>query len=219
MISDTTIRDVQTLHSLELNNVTKRNIDLLVLRYMAQRVLLTLRTLEEPLDARRPFLYNVAERYGRLHRIVLYRPQELLSNKSLAFVGFVSLRRLSGDATIGDELSSADRRMLAMLKHIPGLLGYSSLELRPGRWYNLVLLEHVDIKAHLKHIPMHQYAAYQLAPRAYEWIRIHTGEMPMGLAGNELRIVKTKHYAFQALEENLSMYEVTYGEHGEARKA
>ncbi len=203
---------VDALSSLSINKVHKRKIDLLALRYMAQQLRLTLHTMEQPLTDKLPVLYAAAERRCCAHRIALYDPQQLMQNKPLAFVGFVSGRWADSDVAVSHELYHADAQMLAALAHIPGLLSYSSLEIRPGRWYNLVVLQNVSGKAHLKSIKMHQYAAYELAPRAYDWIRIHSGLIPAGLAGNAMDILGTKHYVYEHTDNTVLMCEVTYEE-------
>jgi len=58
--------------------------------------------------------------------------------------------------------------LLKELVNASGLLCYSSLELRTGKWYNLVLLADFNIKTHLKNSAIHCYGAYQLAARYYE---------------------------------------------------
>ncbi len=201
---------VEALAHLNRNNVHKRKIDLLVLRYIAQQLYLTLQTMEQPLTDRPPFLYTASERRSCSHRIVLYDPPQLLQSRSLAFVGFVSGRRAGTDPSIGRELYAVDSQMLVELARIPGLLAYASLELRPGHWYNLVVLQNLESKAHFRHIGTHQYAAYELAPRAYDWIRIHSGVMPGGLISNTMDILKTKHYVYQPSDSSPLMCEVVY---------
>src|SRR5437763_295547 len=66
----------------------KENLDLVILRYMAQRIYVTLYLLDEPADPSRPLLYYSEEGRKHTHRIAIYRPQELLPNSGLDFVGF-----------------------------------------------------------------------------------------------------------------------------------
>lgn len=201
---------VQDLNQLTHNNVIKGKIDLLVLRHMAQQLRLTLLTLEQSSQTNSPSVYEFIERRCSRHRIVFYKPASLFSEEELSFVGFVSGRHIVQDSAIGDELQYADQDMLAQLIHIPGLLGYSSLEVQPGRWYNLVVMHNLETKDDLKQINRHQHAAYQLAPRAYSWIRIHSGIFPGGLLRNTPRLLKTKHYAFLPDQHNFQMHEVIY---------
>ncbi len=203
-------RAVEALSQLNINNVHKRKIDLLVLRYMAQQLRLTLQTLEQPLTDNPPFLYAATERRCCSHRVALYDPLQLLQSRSLAFVGFVSGRRADTNSAVDQELHDADGQMLAELARIPGLLAYSSMEVRPGHWYNLVVLQNLDIKTHFRHSNMHQYAAYDLAPCAYDWIRIHSGILPAGLAAAAMDVLKTKHYVYQHTDNTVSMCEVIY---------
>ena len=71
------------------------------------------------------------------------------------------------------------------------------MELRNGNWYNIVLLSDADAKKHIRSAETHVYAAYQLAPRYYEWIRLHSGVIPGGLDQVELMLQKTRYYVFQ----------------------
>ncbi|GCE04366.1 hypothetical protein [Dictyobacter aurantiacus] len=202
---------VDTIDLLTVNKVVKGRLDLMVLRHMACQLQLALLTTSQQVDmTKSPMVYELTERQSCLHRIVFYRSQVLHEQETLSFVGFVSGRQTGSDDILNEELSQADRHMLAKLTHIPGLLAYSSMELRPGRWYNLVMMQTLDVKANLKGIDMHQHAAYHLAPRAYDWIRIHSGIFPGGLAKNAPQLLKSKHYAFHHQTNNFQMHEIMY---------
>ena len=170
--------------------------DLVVLHYMTQQVRVTLQAPGQTEHSSLPWNYYLNERQGRTHRILLYQPQQLLQKHDLAFVGFVSGRQLNADPEIIDRLNAADYDMLSELAHVPGLLSYSSLELRAGRWYNLVVLKSLEIKAHFHTIGAHRYAAYELSPHYYEWIRLHSGSLAGGLAGGKMALCGTKYYTF-----------------------
>jgi hypothetical protein len=163
---------------------------------MAQQVRITLQAPGQIRDAALPWNYYLNERQRRTHRILIYQPQSLLQKHDLAFVGFVSGRRQDADPEIVDRLNSADYDMLSELAHVSGLLSYSSLELRAGRWYNLVVLKSLDIKSHFHTIGAHRYAAYELSPHYYEWIRLHSGSLSGGLAGGKMALCGTKYYTF-----------------------
>lgn len=51
-------------------------------------------------------------------------------------------------------------------------------------------------KRHIRDSETHKYAAYQLAPRYYEWIRLHNGIMPGGMARCDLVLQKTNRHTF-----------------------
>ncbi|GLV57651.1 hypothetical protein KDH_44870 [Dictyobacter sp. S3.2.2.5] len=202
---------VDRIDLLAVNKVVKGRLDLMVLRHMARQLQLVLLTTEQQPDMTNiPIVYELTERQSCLHRIVFYRPQALYEEETLSFVGFVSGRQTGNDDVLNEELSQADLHMLAKLTHIPGLLAYSSMELRPGRWYNLVMMQTLDVKTNLKGIDMHQHAAYHLAPRVYDWIRIHSGIFPGGLAKNAPQLLKSKHYAFHHQANNFQMHEIMY---------
>jgi hypothetical protein len=174
----------------------KGAIDLVVLRYMARKIRVMLQSMEHSANVALPWLYYLQESRGRAHRIAIYAPQALPALDDCAFVGFISRKQQSIDPFIAHELHRVDQQLLGELVSISGLLAYSSLELHAGNWYNLVLLNDASDKAHFKDIAIHRYAAYQLAPHYYEWIRLHSGMLHGGLAG-ALILQKTKYYRFQ----------------------
>lgn len=178
-------------------HLKKGKLDLVILKLMAQRVYLTLHQLDQPAHAsQQPLLYTLEERHRRVHRIALYRPAELLVPQPLLFVGFVSGKRPFLDRSILDEIHKIDQQLVTGIMDISGILSYSSLELRTGRWYNLVIFTDATTKDELKKSSTHTYAAYHLAPHYYEWIRLHNGIMPGGLVKQDMRLESTKYYVF-----------------------
>jgi len=211
MLQHTLPTKTQQFSDLTGNRSIKGQIDLIVLRHMAQRVLLTLSTSEPGIEAASiPQLFELAERKGSFHRIALYQPEILRQLETISFVGFVSAWQDRVDEMARAELYRMDQQIFPALLRIPGLLGYSSLELRPGRWYNLVLLQNLATGTELKESGAHQYAAYQLAPRVYSWIRLHNGVFPGGLAAMQPKLLTTKHYSFHEEEQNFRMFKVAY---------
>ena len=192
--------------------VKKAKLDLVVLRYMAQRVVVTLRSLGQETIPARPLLYYLDERRRRTHRMAIYNPEELLLHNELAFVGFVSGKLKPLRPSVAADLRIMDRKLVAELANTPGLLSYSSLELHDGNWCNLVLLNDAEVKIRLKNAATHQYAAYELAPGCYEWIRLHNGYMPAGLAGNEMVLQKTRYYMYAGAERRPAIREISYQE-------
>ena len=184
--------------------------DTVLLRYMAQRIYITLYLLDKPADPSQPLLYYLEEGDKYTHRIAIYSPQELLLNNQLEFVGFISRKLQPGDSQVIEEIRTVDKKLIVELINTPGLMSYSSLELHDGRWCNPVLFSGPETKLHLKQSETHKYAAYQLSPRYYEWVRLHNGIMPGGLARNELVLQKTKFYQFHGSHEKPKMRELTY---------
>jgi hypothetical protein len=184
--------------------------DSVLLRYMAQRIYITLYLLDKPTEPSQPLLYYLEEGHKYTHRIAIYNPQELLQNNKLEFVGFISRKMQPGDLQVIEEIRTVDKKLIVELINTPGLMSYSSLELRYGGWCNLVLFSGPETKMHLKQSETHMYAAYQLSPRYYDWVRLHNGIMPGGLARNEMLLQKTKFYQFRGPHEKPKMRERTY---------
>src|SRR5947209_1241513 len=127
--------------------VRKAKLDLVVLRYMAQRVSVTLRSFAQEITPTRSMLF--------------YHPEELLRHNELAFVGFVSGKLKPLRPSVAADLRIMDKKLVKELANTPGLLSYSSLELHEGHWCNLVLLNDPEVKVRLKQSANHQYAAYE----------------------------------------------------------
>jgi hypothetical protein len=194
-----------------LDHSTKKGkLDLVVLRHMVRKLRMTIHTLEQPTSLSQPWLYSLEERHRRTHRLAICGPRELLEHSSLYFVGFVSGKRQSIDQRVIDELNRTDKAMLSEIIHIPGLLSYSSLELRTDNWYNLVLFSDASVKASFDDIATHRYAAYELAPSYYAWIRLHHGILPGGLASHEMLLQRTKYYTFSAMQSGPIVHERSY---------
>ena len=208
MFQDSRLHEQDVLDYRIYTDVNKGRLDLIVLRYMARSVHLIL--LEEAGTTTLPALSYSEERRGRIHRIAVYDPQGLQEQRNLAFVGFVSRKHQPLSASIVEDIHEVDRKLVAELIGTPGLLSYSSLELRTGNWYNLVLFNNPITKRHVKDSETHKYAAYQLAPRYYEWIRLHSGIMPGGIARCDLVLQKTKRYTFQMVSLRPIVRELTY---------
>jgi hypothetical protein len=188
--------------------VHKDKQDLAVLRYMAQQVRVMLQVPGQ--SATLPWIYSLNERQRRSHRIVIYQPQSLLQKQELAFVGFVSGKQQAPDRRVVDCLNDVDQDMLSELVHVPGLLSYSSLELRTGSWYNLVILHSLAVKSHFHTIGTHRHAAYELSPHYYAWIRLHSGSLPGGLTCGKLLLRGTKYYTFPGNGQNPLVQELVY---------
>jgi hypothetical protein len=193
--------------------VKKGKLDLIVLRYMARRLHLTL----HQLDARiltisdQPFIYHLPERYRRTHRIAIYKYQELLFRSNFTFVGFISHKQKDLQPHIIAEIAATDHKLVNELVSNPDILSYSSLELRNGDWCHLVVMNNANAKTHLKNTKTHAYPALQPADHSYEWIRLHNGIMPEGLDHTEMHLQKTRHYSFTATLQRPTIPERSYG--------
>lgn len=199
---------LHTLESSSLQASWQVRVDLHILSYMAHRIYL--RVLNVVGNTKLPSMDYIEERRKRTHRMVIYRQQEYLFQSSLLFVGFVSGVQSQASPAIAQEIQRVDRLFMAELAHNAGLLSYSSLELHPGLWYNLVLLSDHAAKMYFKESSTHRYAAYDLAMHYYAWIRLHNGILPNGLEDNSMRLQSTKYYTFPAIGQNPVMQELHY---------
>lgn len=172
----------------------KNGLDLLVLRYMARRLHLQMRWLDQ--SARGPMRYTLSERRNRFHRLVIYRQHELLHYERLTFVGFISKQHEQAKQEVREAVMETDRQLVLEMADNPGILSYASLELSSGHWYNLVLFGRADYRTPLKNSAAHSLAAYTLAPQYYEWIRLHKGVMPQGLDYSNMVLQHTSYYTF-----------------------
>jgi len=194
----------------QVPEIRKGQIDLMVLRAMSRKIVVTLRSPGLPVETGQPLSYAFEEPRGRQHRMLIFAPHELLALEEMRFVGFVSRRRQSIEQHIIDELFRADELMLGELTRIPGLLSYSSLELRPGNWYNLVLFRDEHVKSHVKQVETHRHAVQMLSPAYYEWIRLHNGLLAHGLPRAEWQLKITRHYRFFGAQQPPVVRELHY---------
>lgn len=193
--------------------IHRRPRDLIVLRYMVRRVVTMLQqpdTLFVIPTMKQPLLYVLQERRSRTHRIALYQTQESFMVPNLFFVGFFSKKQSSLHPQVIEDIAEVDKKLLVELIDTPGLLSYSSLQLHNGNWCNLVLFRDVAAKIHLRSTTTHTYAAYQLAPRYYEWIRLHNGSIDGELAQGQLILQKTHLYIFPTPHGKPIIQELTY---------
>jgi hypothetical protein len=181
MIKNDHSLEVQVSHEITDGISSRGTRDIIVLKYMAQEIRKVLHGMEQPLASSLPLSYSLDVRHHHQQRVIIYDPEVLLRSTTLSFVGFVSGKQKAVDPSIDKEMQKVDALLTKELVSAPGLLCYSSLELRPGKWYNLVLLANFNLKTHLRNSPTHCYGAYQLAARYYEWIRLHSGIMIDGL--------------------------------------
>jgi hypothetical protein len=187
---------------LQCSDVSKGGLDLLVLKYMARRLHIILPQLNHASYLVQPLLCTLQERHGRKHRIAIYNYQELFLARPLLFVGFISRRQEHLCPSVVNAIQEVDRQLLEELVDTPGLLSYSSLELRNGEWCNLVLMLDAEAKVHIKSTQTHTYAAHKLAYRYYRWIRLHNGMMPKGLDYTEMTLQKTREYTFEMAQQS-----------------
>src|SRR2546430_346070 len=108
MNKDSYLNLSETLEERSLPNSEENEQDIVLLRYMAKRIYITLYLLDEPTDASHLLLYYSEEGHKHTHRIAIYKPQELLVNNKLDFVGFISRKQQPGDQQVIEEIRGVD---------------------------------------------------------------------------------------------------------------
>jgi hypothetical protein len=202
--------EISTLHSHEFaDELAQQSMrDLNVLKYMAQKICVVLHSLERPEQQSTPVSFTLQGK-RRVQHITLLDTELEQSKAPLSFVGFVGERQKDVAPEVKEELFKADVALTKGLASMPGFLYYTSLEWNPGLWYNLVVLAHGDAKEHLRQNAAHRYAAHQLAPNYYAWIRLHSGALPAGLSGAPV-LRKTKYFSHQEMEAHFAVREKEY---------
>ncbi|GHO78744.1 hypothetical protein KSD_65150 [Ktedonobacter sp. SOSP1-85] len=199
----TTLNYAQPAFSTRSENIIKKDrTDLFVLNFMHTRLRCLL---EQPIPEegeRQPWLHTLVEPNNRAHRIAIYRPDVLKSAPQLSFVGFVSQRRSQLPPCLVDEISRIDQELLVNVANVPSLVSYSSFALRPRLWYNLVLFQGSGLGTHLKGMAGHTYAAYELAPAYYDWIRLHQG-MLTPASQDALQLHASRYYLFKGIQKSV----------------
>jgi hypothetical protein len=185
--------------------------DLIILKYMAWRLHAICYQLHQSEEQETKQFHRIQERGGRSHRIVIYQQQELLQQRSFPFVGFISKRKKELQSQVVEAIQQTDAQLVPELVDIPGVLSYSSMQLLGDDWCNLVILDDIRAKTHIKSSQTHQHAAHNLAHGYYEWIRLHSGTMPAGLDPTEMQLLSTKYYIFHPGQQRPSLRERTYG--------
>ena len=142
-------------------------------------------------------IFFAQERRGRAHRIVIYQADDLSLGCNLPFVGFISGRSQPILAAISAEIEQLDRQLVVELASAPGVLSYSSLQLRSGNWYNLAVFGDAGAKAIFHRLNTHTHAAHHVAPRYYDWIRLHHGIIVGTLADGRMRLQYTRSITFE----------------------
>lgn len=199
-------------HEQAFPGIEKGKRDTIILQYMARRLHLTLHQFTSSSSRQRthPIVYSLQERRGRMHRIAIYQPWGLLVKTPLSFVGFLSRKQRQLPLSLLKAIERVDKQMVESLAHTPGILSYTSLELAHGEWCNLVVLDNARTKASITSGKIHTYAAYNLAPAYYEWIRLHHGILPEGLDHMEMQLQKTRYYTFTGTQAPPSILEKVY---------
>lgn len=195
MARELSVKPVTLLENVIMTTIEDDAQDLSVLSFMARGTYQMLEHVSRQEIFSYPVMTVLDGLNGISHRIVLYR-QPPTSTVGLPFVGFISKKVVSPDANIVEILTGVDQQMVRSLVQHTDLLSYSSLQLLDGNWCNLVVFRQPQVREAILGMATHQYAAYELAPKYYQWIRLHDGMLAEGPDLGTLSLRLTKYYTF-----------------------
>jgi len=134
---------------------------------------------------------------GLRRRTVMCDPEALLQGGSdVLLVGFLGNRRSTDEANIIDEF---DFDVIGEFRQYPGILSYSSMELVPNQWANLVVHLHARDRESWRRSAVHIEAAEDLSPRVFHSVRIHNGRLRGGLIGDgRVTVEVTKYWDYDS---------------------
>lgn len=164
------------------------------LRYMVDQLSMYLE--KSPPAAGEPTPITVTHpRRGRwVYRLVIGRPQQLVRQAPLTFVGFLGQRRPGADNALID---SFDKTLVSEIPQHAGLLSYSSMALISGNYSNLVLFAHGQAKDRWSRSEAHDRAVSTLAPDYYRSIRLYNGTLPQGIHDSgRLQVARVKYFDY-----------------------
>lgn len=170
--------------------------DLSWMRYMVETVAGYLHNPTAPEDALAPHSYNGVEEDGRLHRVVLTRPELLREEIRLTVVGFFG--EVRPGAETAEAVHKADDELIGDFPNFGGLICYMSLQLPCGQWGNLALFKNEAARDEWARNDRHTKAVRELSAKHYTSIRLHNAKLIGHLRENHLEMERTKYYAYDS---------------------
>lgn len=133
---------------------------------------------------------------GLTRRIVMCDPDALVEDPEVLIVGFLGNRRSTDEANLIDEF---DFDVISEFRQYPGILSYSSMELIPNQWANLVVHREVTDREAWRRSAIHIEAAEDLSPRVFHSVRIHNGRVHGSVVGDgSVRVDITKYWDYDS---------------------
>jgi hypothetical protein len=145
----------------------------------------------------RPGSVSFYNRSKRSCRIIVHNIDALLQKKNLAMVGFYGHDRGTLTPELNKEYAETDWKILTSMIDSNDMLCYASQQLSSGNWFNIVLFTEESKKQVVKAKDAHKYAAYVLAPKRFQWVRIQNAILPDGMANyGAITFIRTRYYEF-----------------------
>lgn len=196
MMNNDIVEHSAAIQHFALTNVDDGSQDITILNYIAQTTFHIADQLHGDLSSLALPATHIREAPGGyIHRIVI-NTRAPINRVTLPFVSFVSKKQTQITERIQQNIADIDEAMISELARQSALLSYSSFQLADRDWYNLVLFSQVSAKQDMLSMQLHQLAAYELAPKYYQWIRLHHGTITRNDAVTAITFQLTKYYRF-----------------------
>jgi hypothetical protein len=190
------IEHAAAIQHFALTNVDDSDQDITILNYIAQATFHVADQLHKDLSILALPATHIKEiSGGYMHRVVI-NTRVPINQMTLPFVSFVSKKQANIMEDVEQDITNIDEAMISGLVRQSALLSYSSFQLAERDWYNLVLFSQASAKQDMLSVQLHQLAAYELAPRYYQWIRLHHGTITRNDAVTAITFQLTKYYRF-----------------------
>lgn len=170
--------------------------DLGVLNHLLEDLRALLRQAMASETVLRPYQVLTWHENGLTRRVVMCDPDALVEDPEVLIVGFLGNRRSTDEANLIDEF---DFDVISEFRQYPGILSYSSMELIPNQWANLVVHREVADREAWRRSAIHIEAAEDLSPRVFHSVRIHNGRVHGGVVGDgRARVEITKYWDYDS---------------------
>lgn len=145
----------------------------------------------------RPNSVSFINKNRRTCRIVIYDLNKLLKEKNLFVVIFYANKRDNLSEEFNKEFFETDWGIAMTMMGNNNILCYASEEFSDGNWFNIVLFTKETDKHDVTSKDKHKYAAYEVAPKRFTWVRLHNASLPDGITNfKDIILKKTNYYNF-----------------------
>lgn len=139
-----------------------------------------------------------AERWYR--RIVIPRPDDVMTRDRLAVVGFFGRVRPDVPPELEEQMAAVGKELAESVLVAPGVLGYvTHLLADECNYANLVVLESIEVITDWRGRPLHALAAAYLGPAYYLHVRIYQGHVNTSdlTAENPVQLAQVKYWDYR----------------------
>ena len=145
----------------------------------------------------RPNSVSFINKNRKTCRIVIYDLNKLIQEKNLFVVIFYANKRMNLTEEFNKKFFETDWGVAMTMMGNNNILCYASQELSDGNWFNIVLFTK-EIGTHdVTTTDKHKYAAYEVAPKRFSWVRLHNAFLPQGITNfKDIVLRKTNYYNF-----------------------